>query len=685
VFSPSSPSWRKQGQLPSPIAANRKKINKEEKAFMKLAAERVEQRQREKQRGLHHHMQRKFPARQSPTRAASSPTRVASYSPQHSSHDSSSNNKNDRKKGASSRIESGDDSPRKRAKITTSKTDSADRTNHEDREVIVLEGESVHDAREKECDSDGVLEDGKKRVRFALDNLKDNKDQCQERNGIEGACDNPLPAAPVLSPNSTKSILRGGTHQLPAAPVLQNQKRNRERHTGSGNYQHGGGEDELSWKNRYLTLRSEFDKEMKERQETNGQVENRHLDQKAEIARLKKLVQESKQKCVSNQKDYEEKEQKLRKRCMDLRTQHESLVMRFETQKRDMEKVMTDYKALGAEKDALMEKCSKLATDLAMEIHHESLSQMEKENEKLKESLSLAETEKEKLKELHSLSEKESEKLKEKLSLAETEKEKQRKLQSLSEKEKEKLKESLSLVQTEKEKQMERQSLAEKQKEKLMESLSLAEREKGNLMESLSRLETEREEAVKCYRERLSRVGEEKKELMERYRESLSRLQTEKRDLSAKVKGLIKDKQIYAERLKASEFILSKNMKEARAKEEAHQKFRTETLQKHQKELEQARAASTNDTYTGSVTTTTTTTQWKEELQRKTEELEHKSRELTDKSKALTELQHNFNTIAMQSVRQSNTIEEQREEMRQLKAQIGGAEGGPLQPLKIED
>jgi len=148
-----------------------------------------------------------------------------------------------------------------------------------------------------------------------------------------------------------------------------------------------------------------------------------------------------------------------------------------------------------------------------------------------------------------------------------------------------------------------------------------------------------------------------------------TRLKHEKEELEGKIEDLESDNQVYATRLEAVKLELANEIENSRASDDRYQKSLQKILQGHRTELEEARALVSKQTT--SVNNNEATMKWKAEFESKTKEC--------------VDIQNNFNTIAMQSVKQSNTIEEQRRTIHRLRLQLDAAMGNEKVPLKVED
>ena len=142
------------------------------------------------------------------------------------------------------------------------------------------------------------------------------------------------------------------------------------------------------------------------------------------------------------------------------------------------------------------------------------------------------------------------------------------------------------------------------------------------------------------------------------------RLEHKNEELEGKIEDLESDNQVYSKRFETAILELSALKDDSKAKENAHRESLQETLEKHKIQLDRARLS----------TQTPSKSNYAEMIRMK-EELESKSKENLN-------LQHNFNTMAMQNVKQSNAIEEQRQTIHRLRAQLDASKGNPL---KIED
>lgn len=149
----------------------------------------------------------------------------------------------------------------------------------------------------------------------------------------------------------------------------------------------------------------------------------------------------------------------------------------------------------------------------------------------------------------------------------------------------------------------------------------------------------------------------------------ITQLQQDKEKLEGQIEDLKSDNQVYAERLEASKLALIQQKESSRVSDDAHQKSLQETLERHRNELEKERALIS--TQKASVNISEARVKWKAELESKTKEC--------------MDLQNNFNTIAMQSVKQSNKIEEQRQTIHRLREQLDASMGNAKVPLKVED
>lgn len=154
----------------------------------------------------------------------------------------------------------------------------------------------------------------------------------------------------------------------------------------------------------------------------------------------------------------------------------------------------------------------------------------------------------------------------------------------------------------------------------------------------------------------------EKSRLVETQSESLVKLEMEKTDLQKEIDVLTKENKEYKERL-------DRTVKEAKSKKAEYETIQKLAKERHELELEQVRRTTVAKGIT-SVPSDAVTTRLKEELE--------------NKKKENIELQQNFNAIAMQNFKQSNTIEEQRAEIRRLQNQLRGGNVEST-PLKIED
>ncbi len=141
------------------------------------------------------------------------------------------------------------------------------------------------------------------------------------------------------------------------------------------------------------------------------------------------------------------------------------------------------------------------------------------------------------------------------------------------------------------------------------------------------------------------------------------RVQHKNEELEGEIEDLESDNQVYSKRLETVLLELS-TLKNSEAKESPHRKSLQENLEEDKIHLDQARLSAQTPSENDHAETI-----------RMKEELESKSKENMD-------LQHNFNTMAMQNVKQSNTIEEQRQTIHRLRAQLDASKGNPL---KIED
>mmetsp|Transcript_7382 Transcript_7382/g.21464 ORF Transcript_7382/g.21464 Transcript_7382/m.21464 type:complete len:1114 (+) Transcript_7382:189-3530(+) len=116
---------------------------------------------------------------------------------------------------------------------------------------------------------------------------------------------------------------------------------------------------------------------------------------------------------------------------------------------------------------------------------------------------------------------------------------------------------------------------------------------------------------------------------------------------------------------------------QAREQSKAEQNLRDEMLRKHELELEEARSLSLSSSSAADVSSRATPKRRAIAI--------GLQQQLDQKTKECVKLQENFNKIAMQNSKHSDTIEELREEIVELKIRFQRSSGGPRMPLKIED
>jgi len=191
---------------------------------------------------------------------------------------------------------------------------------------------------------------------------------------------------------------------------------------------------------------------------------------------------------------------------------------------------------------------------------------------------------------------------------------------------------------------------------------------------------------------RLSKEARDRVEVNRKWRDQI--LQNHKQKLeeartaataaaAREMEGLRKD-------LEQSRVEVESLSKQARDQTEADRSWREETLARHKIMLEEARsgvAATAADAACASlaVSTTATTTNPKTSKQHRSPISVQLENELNNAKKEASKLQENFNKIAMQNFKHSDTIEELRNNIYQLKDRLKDALGRAVMPLKIED
>ena len=158
--------------------------------------------------------------------------------------------------------------------------------------------------------------------------------------------------------------------------------------------------------------------------------------------------------------------------------------------------------------------------------------------------------------------------------------------------------------------------------------------------------------------------------LIESQIENIIALEREKTNLKLQIDVLTKENQVYKERLDDTTIKLEVSLKKGATEKDKFERIQKWMEKKHKSELEQARRSTDARSDASATSDAASTTRLKEELE--------------SKNKEHNELQQNFNTIAMQNFKQSNTIEEQRAEIRRLKNQLRRNTDDSI-ILKIED
>eukprot|EP00535_Pseudo-nitzschia_heimii_P008700 CAMPEP_0197179268 /NCGR_PEP_ID=MMETSP1423-20130617/4278_1 /TAXON_ID=476441 /ORGANISM="Pseudo-nitzschia heimii, Strain UNC1101" /LENGTH=727 /DNA_ID=CAMNT_0042629157 /DNA_START=104 /DNA_END=2287 /DNA_ORIENTATION=+ len=144
--------------------------------------------------------------------------------------------------------------------------------------------------------------------------------------------------------------------------------------------------------------------------------------------------------------------------------------------------------------------------------------------------------------------------------------------------------------------------------------------------------------------------------------ERLGSLEMENANLKEQIDALTKDNQVHKKRLGDTILKFKELSKKAINEIDDYEMVQKTMEEKHKLESEQARKSVV------ARSTISTTSNVEIKMDAATTRLEE---QLMSKTKEHNELQQNFNTIAMQNFRQSNTIEEQRVEIRRLQEQLG--------------